>query len=62
MITIDNPIVTVKCRTAIKVLFSYFNLCPSVNLDSLSCSFTSISFLTHCLKDNKNHDNVCSAT
>ena len=27
--------VTVKCRTAIKVLFLYFNLCLSVTLDSL---------------------------
>ena len=27
-------------------LFLYFNLCLSVMLDSLSCSFTSISFLT----------------
>jgi len=33
----------VKCRTAIKVLFLYLNLC--VMLDSLSCSFTSYSFL-----------------
>ena len=29
-------------------LFLYFNLCLSVMLDSLSCSFTSISFLTTC--------------
>ena len=28
-------------------LFLYFNLCLSVMLDSLSCSFTSISFLTN---------------
>ena len=27
-------------------LFLFFNLCLSVILDSLSCSFTSISFLT----------------
>jgi hypothetical protein len=27
-------------------LFLYFNLCLSVMLDDLSCSFTSISFLT----------------
>ena len=27
-------------------LFLYFNLCLSVKLDSLSCSFTSISFTT----------------
>ena len=36
-----------KCRTAIlKVLFLYFNLCWSVKLDSLSCPFASISFLS----------------
>ena len=34
-----------KCRTAIKALLLNFNLCRSVMLDSLSCSFTSISFL-----------------
>ena len=33
-------------RTAIKALFFYFNLCQSEKLDSLSCSFTSKSFLT----------------
>ena len=38
--------VTVKCRTAIKELVLYFNLCGSIKLDSLSCSFTFISFLT----------------
>jgi hypothetical protein len=27
--------VTVKCRTAIKVLFRYINSCLSINLDSL---------------------------
>jgi hypothetical protein len=34
------------CRTAIKALFSCFNLCLSVMFDSRSCWFTSISFLT----------------
>jgi hypothetical protein len=29
----------------IKALFHYFNLCHSVMLDNLSCSFTSIPFL-----------------
>ena len=48
MLIIKNPTVTVKCRTAIKALFLYFNLCPSVKLGSLSCSYyTSISFLTN---------------
>jgi hypothetical protein len=32
--------------TAIKVLFLHFNLCLSVMLDKISCSFTSTSFLT----------------
>ena len=35
------------CRTAIKVLLLYFKMCLSVKLDSLSCSFASISFLTN---------------
>lgn len=39
--------VTVKCRTAIKVQSLYFNLCLSVMLYSLSCSF--ISILSYCL-------------
>jgi succinate dehydrogenase hydrophobic anchor subunit len=46
MFIIEDTTVTVKCRTAIKVMFLYFNLCLSVTLNSLSCSFTSISFLT----------------
>ena len=32
------------CRTAIKGLLLYFNLCLSVMLDSLSCLFTSIFY------------------
>jgi hypothetical protein len=47
LLIVEDPTVTVNC-TAIKVLFLYFNLCLSVILDSLSCSFTSISFLTNC--------------
>ena len=46
MLIVEDPTVTVKCRTAIKVLFLYFNLCLSVMLNSLSCPFTSISVLT----------------
>ena len=38
---------TVKCRTARKTLFLNFNLCQSVILDILSCSFTSKSFLAN---------------
>ena len=34
-------------RTAIKALFVYFNFYLSVKFDSLSCSFTTISFLTN---------------
>jgi len=41
-----RPTVTVKCRTAIIMLFLYLNVCLSVDSGSLSCSFTSISFLT----------------
>jgi hypothetical protein len=39
--------VTVKSRTTRKVLLLYFNLCLSVMLDSLPCSFTFISFHTN---------------
>jgi hypothetical protein len=39
MLTVEDPTVAVKCRTAIKVLFLSSNLCLSVKLDSLSCSF-----------------------
>ena len=42
---IADPIV--KCRTAIKTMFLYINLCLSVKFASLSCSLTSISFLTN---------------
>ena len=36
-------------RIAIKALFLYLNLCPSVMLESLSCSLTFLSFFTNCL-------------
>jgi hypothetical protein len=45
--------VTVKCWTAIKVLFLYFNLCSSVMLNSLSNLFISIEswhLLGHAIK------------
>jgi hypothetical protein len=40
---VDDPIVTVKCKTAINALFLYLNLYLNVMLNSLSCSFTSVS-------------------
>jgi len=55
ILIIKDPTVTVKCRTAIKalflyfnlyLLFLYFNLYLSVKLDGLSSSFIFISFLT----------------
>ena len=36
-----------KCRTALKALFLYFDLYPSVKLDIISCSFTSIALLSN---------------
>ena len=42
ILIVEDPTVTVKCRTAIKVMFIYFNLCVSVMLNSLSYLFTSI--------------------
>ena len=38
---------TVKCITAIKLLYLYLNLGLSIELDSRSYSFTSIPFLTN---------------
>jgi hypothetical protein len=38
MLIIEDHTVIVKCRTVVKALFLYFNLCLSVKLDSLSCS------------------------
>jgi hypothetical protein len=45
----QEPAKTVKCSSAIQSLFPHYNLCPSVMFDSLSCSFTPISFpITSC--------------
>jgi hypothetical protein len=44
---LKDPIVIVNCRAAIKTLPLYLNLCLSVILEILSCSFKSISFLTN---------------
>jgi len=46
MLIIEHLVVTVKYRIA---LFLYFDLCLNVELDSLSSSFTSISFLINFL-------------
>ena len=43
MLLVKTSTATVNCRID---MFLYFNLCLSVMRDSLSCSFTSISFLT----------------
>ena len=50
MFIFEDPTATVKYRTVIKVLL-LVNLCLSVKLYSLSCSFTSISFLTNNMSD-----------
>jgi hypothetical protein len=42
----NTPNTTKQCRTAITVLSIYINVCLNVMFDSLSYSFTSISFLT----------------
>jgi len=50
MLLNEDPTVTVKCRkTALKVLILYFDMYLHVSekLNSLSCSFTSISFLSN---------------
>jgi hypothetical protein len=48
MFIIEGATVTVNCRTSIKDMFLYLDLCISVMSNSLSCSFTSISFLNSC--------------
>ena len=47
MISTEDSDVPVKSRTVKKTLFLYDNLCPSVKLDSLSCSITSASLFTN---------------
>jgi len=47
MFIIVGHAVTVQCRTAIKVLFLYFNLLSTWNVGYLSCSFRSIFILTN---------------
>ena len=49
ILLVDNPTVTVKWRTAIKAVYLYFSLCPSVIFDILSCSLTAIFILTNSL-------------
>ena len=58
MFIVENPPVTMKCRTAIKAVSLCTNL--SVILDSLSCSFTSISFLSKPCVDSVNEHNKLS--
>jgi hypothetical protein len=52
MLIIENPTVTVKCGTEKKCCtFILIYVCwLSVRLDSLSCSFSFISFLTNLFK------------
>ena len=45
LLIIGYPTVTVKCRTAIKTLFLYFNLCQCVTLNILLWSIIFITFL-----------------
>jgi len=52
--------VTVKYRTETKALFFYSNLCTSVILDSLLCSFTSIPFLTNMQLSTATIDTPCA--
>ena len=39
MLIVEDPTVTVNCRTAINALFLYLNVCLSIMFDSLSCSY-----------------------
>jgi hypothetical protein len=47
MIIVEDPIVTVECRTTKELCSFTLNLDTSVMVDSFSISFTSISFLTN---------------
>jgi len=49
MLIVEDSIVTVKYRTAIKELFIYFNLCLSVMLDNLSCPYPFLLIDIQCL-------------
>ena len=51
-----------NCITSIKALFIYSYLFPSVMSDSLSCSFTSISFLTDWFVMSTPHTNTILAS
>ena len=52
MIIIEDPTLTVKCRTAIKVMFFYFKLCLSVMLASLIfIYFHILSHRSRCVRD-----------
>ena len=46
MVIIENPSVTVNCRTTMKVLCLSINFCLSEKMDSLSHLCRSKSFLT----------------
>jgi hypothetical protein len=54
-----NTLLWLKYRTAIKVIFLYFNLCSSAMLDGLSCSLHPYNFLirrrNHFLLRRRNH-------
>ena len=47
LLIVKNPTMTSTCKIAIKALFLYLNVCLHVMLNSLSCSFTSISLHTN---------------
>ena len=55
MIITEHSDVPVKSRTTKKELFLYVNLCPSVKLDSLSCSIKSISLFTNKMINKRHH-------
>jgi len=61
MLIIEDPLVTMKCRSAIKVVFLYTCLLLSVTLDMLPCPFTFI-VLTNMLKQLKIYDTYLAIT
>jgi hypothetical protein len=53
MLIVEYPTVTMNCRTAIKALFLYFNLCLSVMFESLILIYSHI--LSYRSRRGRNH-------
>ena len=66
MLIIENPTLTVKCRTAVKAMFLYFNLYPCVNYTIFTFFYilgtaAKFSILIASLDEFTNMSNKCAA-